>query len=127
MHFLKIHILRCINAVGCVKKRHTPRCIHKMQAILSVYDDSNIDNKEQASDQGIMMSNTATFTLHNRNIVKWERDKMGWVLRVFQSWKRSLIPTLLKSLVIPLQEYCCQLWNPWKTYCICYRKYSTNV
>ena len=23
--------------------------------------------------------------------------------------------TLLKSLVIPLLEYCCQLWNPWKT------------
>ena len=22
--------------------------------------------------------------------------------------------TLLKSLVIPLLEYCCQLWNPWK-------------
>ena len=37
MHFLKIHFLRCINAVGCVKKRHAPRCIHKMQAILSVY------------------------------------------------------------------------------------------
>ena len=36
MHFLKIHFLRCINAVGCVKKRHAPRCIHKMQAILSV-------------------------------------------------------------------------------------------
>ena len=37
MHFLKIHFLRCINAVGCVKKRHALRCIQKMQAILSVY------------------------------------------------------------------------------------------
>ena len=36
MHFLKIHFLRCVNAVGCVKKRHAPRCIRKMQAILSV-------------------------------------------------------------------------------------------
>ena len=36
MHFRKIH-WRCITAVGCVKKRHAPRCIHKMQAILSVY------------------------------------------------------------------------------------------
>ena len=35
MHFLKIH-WRCINAVGCVKKRHAPSCMHKMQAILSV-------------------------------------------------------------------------------------------
>ena len=39
---------------------------------------------------------------------------MGWVLRVFQSRKRSLMLTLLKSLVIHLLEYCCQLWNPWK-------------
>ena len=39
---------------------------------------------------------------------------MGRVLRVFQSRKRSLMLTLLKPLVIPLQEYCCQLCNPWK-------------
>ena len=39
---------------------------------------------------------------------------MGWVLRVFQSRKHSLMLTLLKSLAIPLLEYCCQLWNPSK-------------
>ena len=39
---------------------------------------------------------------------------MGWVLREFQSRKRSLMLTLLKSLVIPLLEYCSQLRNPWK-------------
>ena len=77
------------------------------------YDDSNIDDKEQVRDLGIMMSNTATFTLHIRNIVKRARDR-GWVLRVFQSRKRSLMLTLLKYLVIPRLEYCCQLWNPWK-------------
>ena len=33
------------------------------------YDDSNIDDKEQVRDLGIMMSNTTTFTLHIRNIV----------------------------------------------------------
>ena len=77
------------------------------------YDDSNIDNKEQVRDLGIMLSNTATFTLHIRNIVKKARDKMGWVLEVFQSRERSLMLTLLKS-VIPLLENCCQLWNPWK-------------
>ena len=36
MHFLKIQFLRRINAVGCLKKRHAPRCIHKIKAILSV-------------------------------------------------------------------------------------------
>ena len=33
------------------------------------YDDSNIDDKEQGRGLGIMMSNTATFTLHIINIV----------------------------------------------------------
>ena len=60
----------------------------------------NIDDKEQVRDLGIMMSNTAIFTLHIKNTVKKARDKMGWVLRVFQSRKRSLMLTLLKSLVI---------------------------
>ena len=60
------------------------------------------------------MSNTATFTLHIRNIVIKVTDKMGWVLRVFQSRLRPLMLTLLKSFGIPLLEYCCQLWNPWK-------------
>ena len=73
--------------------------------------DLNIDDKEQVRDRSIMMRNTATFTLHIRNIVKKARDKMGWV---FQSRKRSLMLALLKSLFIPLLEYCCQLWNPWK-------------
>ena len=42
---------------------------------------------------------------------------MGWgqALRVFQSWMRSLMLSLLKFLVIPLLEHSCQLWNPWKT------------
>ena len=65
------------------------------------YADANIDDKEQVSDLGIMMSNTATFALHIRNIVKNARDKVGWVLRVFQPRERSLMLALLKSLVIP--------------------------
>ena len=40
---------------------------------------------------------------------------MGWMLRVFLSRERSLMLTYLKSLVIPPLEYCCQLWNPWKS------------
>ena len=60
------------------------------------------------------MSNTATFTLHIRNIDQKARDKMGWVLRVFQTRQRSVMLILGKSLVIPLLEYCCQLGNPWK-------------
>ena len=48
------------------------------------YDYSKIDDKEQVRDLSIMMSSTAAFTFHIRNIVKKSRDKMGRVLRVFQ-------------------------------------------
>ena len=57
----------------------------KTATIYKLYDDSNIDSKEQVRDLGIMMSNTATFTFHIRYMVKKARDKMRWVLRVFQS------------------------------------------
>ena len=42
----------------------------KSATIYKSYDDSNIDNKEQVKDLGIVMSNTATFALNFRNIVK---------------------------------------------------------
>ena len=41
------------------------------------YDDSNINDKEQVRDLAIMLSNTATCTLHIRNIVLKANDKMG--------------------------------------------------
>ena len=41
----------------------------KSATTCKLYDESNIDDKEQLRDLGIMMSNTATFTLHIRNIV----------------------------------------------------------
>ena len=49
----------------------------KSATTYKLYDDSNIDDKEQVRDLGIMMSNTVNFSLHIRNIVKKARDKMG--------------------------------------------------
>ena len=45
----------------------------------------------EVSRSSIMMSNRPSFTLQFRNIVKKARDQMGWVLRVFQSQRRSLM------------------------------------
>ena len=42
----------------------------KSATTYKLYDDSNIDDKEQVRDLGIMMSSTATFTLHIIKIVK---------------------------------------------------------
>lgn len=39
---------------------------------------------------------------------------MGWILRAFHTRRESPMLTLYRSLVIPLLEYCCQLWHPWR-------------
>ena len=94
------------------------------------YDDSNIDDKESVRDLGIMMSNTATFILHIRNIVKKVRDKMGWVLRVFQSRQRSPMLTLLKSLISchsPTRVLLPALESMESKRHTSYRSYLTNV
>ena len=72
---------------------------------------STTKNKSEIYCMYIMMSNTATFTLHIRNIVKKARDKLGWVLRVFQSRQRSHADTLEISrhsptrVLLPALEY----------------------
>ena len=74
------------------------------------YDDSNIDDKEEVKDLGIMMSNTSTFTLNIRNIVKKARDKMGWGLRVSVAGTLSHADTLevsrhsLTKVLLPALE-----------------------
>ena len=100
----------------------------KSAASYKSYDDSNIDDKEQGRDLGIMMSNTATFTLHTRNIVKKARDKIGWVLRVFQTRERSLILTLLKiSCHSPTRVLLPALESMESKRHTIYRSYSMNV
>ena len=49
--------------------RHGKELEIKSETTYKSYNDSNIDDKEQIRDLGIMTSNTGTFTLHIRNIV----------------------------------------------------------
>ena len=90
-------------------------------------DYSNIDNKEQVRDLGIMMSNTATFTLHIRNIVKKTRDKMGWVLSVSVAEALSHAHTLEISCHSPTRVLLPALESMESKRHTRYRSYSTNV
>ena len=38
MHLLKIHFLGCINAVGCIKKRHAPSAYTKSRQFSQCID-----------------------------------------------------------------------------------------
>ncbi|KAK3894455.1 hypothetical protein Pcinc_001802 [Petrolisthes cinctipes] len=77
-------------------------------------DGTNIDTKECVRDLGVTLTCDGSFTTHITNATKKARSQAGWILRTFRT--RDAIPmlTLYKSLVLPLLEYCCQLWSPWK-------------
>ena len=63
-------------------------------------------------DLGVRMSCDGKFDLHiNERCIKGTQMS-GWIFRTFASRKVMPLMTLFKSLVLPIVEYCCQLWSP---------------
>ena len=52
------------------------------------------------------------FNIHIENTVQAASKLVGWGLRTFGGRGRSVMLTLLKSLVQPKLDYCSQLWSP---------------
>ena len=77
-------------------------------------DGQTIQRKKQVKDLGILMNCDATYSENIVTMVKKAKRQSGWILRSFQSREPTLMLTLLKALVIPLVEYCCQVWCPSK-------------
>ena len=81
------------------------------------YLDSNkcpIIEKSSIKDLGVTLSNSAKFSEHINNICVSMKNMSSWILRTFMSRDRSAMITLWKSLVIPIHDYCSQLWSPLK-------------
>ena len=77
-------------------------------------DGSIISEKEHTRDLGVTMSADGTFRQHINNTCQSARNMCSWILRTFQSRSPELMLTLWKSLVIPILDYCSQLWSPSK-------------
>ena len=75
---------------------------------------SVITVKDSVRDLGVEMATDASFKSHIRNIAVTANMKCGWILRTFKSRDQNLMITLWKSLVLPILDYCCQLWSPGK-------------
>ena len=60
------------------------------------------------------MSADGTFRQHINNICQSARNMCSWILRTFESRSPDLMLTLWKSLVMPILDYCSQLWSPSK-------------
>ena len=73
-----------------------------------------IEAKTEVKDLGVLMNASGDFDAQIKKIVKQANCKMGWIFRVFATREREALLCLYRSLVMPLMEYCSQLWSPWK-------------
>ena len=73
---------------------------------------SPIESKSSVRDLGVLMSSDANFGEHIGNVVLSANLKCAWVLRTFKTREIFLMLTLWRSLVVPVLDYCCQLWSP---------------
>lgn len=78
-------------------------------------DGSIIPSKDHLRDLGVTMSADGSFRKHISEMCQAARNMCSWILRTFHSRSAELMLTLWKSLVLPILDYCSQLWCPTKT------------
>ena len=60
------------------------------------------------------MSSSANFSEQIEKVASSMKNMISWVLRTFQLRNRFALVTLWKSLILPIHDYCSQLWSPHK-------------
>ena len=73
-----------------------------------------IQEKDDIKDLGIIMSNDAGFKAHIKKVTNSVRNLAGWILRTFKTRDKQTLLTAWKTLVLPIHDYCSQLWSPYK-------------
>ena len=77
-------------------------------------DGAIIDVKDHVRDLGVTVSADGSFKEHINKICLSARNMCAWILRTFKSRSPELMLTTWKSLVLPILDYCSQLWCPQK-------------
>ena len=77
-------------------------------------DGSIITDKEHIRDLGVTLSSDGSFKEHITRTCQSARNMCSWILRTFRSRSPELMLTTWKSLVLPILDYCSQLWSPLK-------------
>ena len=75
----------------------------------------SIEVSEEVKDLGILMSGNGSYCAHLGEIVTKTRHQVGWIFRTFSCRDRVSMLTIYKATVLPILEYCSQLWGPTKT------------
>ena len=75
-------------------------------------DGSLIDKSESTKDLGVTMTNDAAFKQHIHAICQQAKKQVGWILRCFTCRSEYSMIILFKAMILPILEYCSQLWCP---------------
>ena len=75
-------------------------------------DSSIIEQRDNLRDLGVILSSDLSFNLHIEKAVTTASQMVGWAMRSFRTRGSYILLTILKSLVQPHLDYCCQLWCP---------------
>ena len=75
-------------------------------------DGSQIGRSHTTRDLGVLMSDTGRFPEHISEMLEKAKRTVGWILRVFSARDLKTMLTLFRALVLPVVEYCSQLWSP---------------
>ena len=86
----------------------------KLSTSYTAPDGSLIAEKDHLRDLGVTMSADGTFKQHINNMCESAKNMCSWILRTFKSRSPDLMLTLWRSLVLPILDYCSQLWSPSK-------------
>lgn len=71
-----------------------------------------ISERTCVKDLGVLVSNDLSFKDHIQKVVTAMRNLSAWILRTFQSREKYVMLTMWKTLVLPIHDYCSQLWSP---------------
>ena len=74
--------------------------------------DNIIERSETLKDLGVILNDEGNFKDHIEKSLGKARQKMGWILRTFNTRNKWIMRHLFKTLVIPYLDCCSQLWMP---------------
>lgn len=75
-------------------------------------DDTNLESVKCCRDLGIYMDGKLGFSTHITEIVTRAKQRMSLLLRAFISKDTSFLVLAFKTYVLPLLDYCSQVWSP---------------
>ena len=77
-----------------------------------IMNNISLEETPTEKDLGVTFDQNLKFSTHIKNIVSKANSRLGIIKRNFSKLTPETLLPLYKTLVRPLLEYCCNIWNP---------------